>query len=267
MISVRMKFNVGLTLGMRVQLGPQRATFVSHLFCTAPVNWEIESSRYSQSSFGFITGKTRMEAPPVKNEAELRKYLHSTLLIDDSLRTKMNTIEAEFLNEIVLSNQDPELSTRHSDIYGKDTNVQFVPHPDFPDQRSRFTLSEYRKRIFLDDFGDGPKYGLAIYSAAMTLKNTALFVEEIENHQHPGAVRKLIRHLIEIVQKNELQLFVTTHSFEAFRQFYYHYKKPEDREKEFQCFHISRDAKTGIVEAKPENNFQRIMEDIFEIER
>ncbi len=46
------------------------------------------------------------------------------------------------------------------------------------------------------------------------------------------------------------------------RYLYYHYKKPEERKKEFRCFHVIRDKDSGEVEAKIEEGILDITEDL-----
>ena len=95
----------------------------------------------------------------------------------------------------------------------------FFPTQIFTKRPSRFSIVIGKRRIFLDDFGDGLHYGLAILAAAKTRKNTALFIEEIECHQHLAALKKLIPTLLNIAIENNLQLFVTTHDYNIWRLF------------------------------------------------
>ena len=46
------------------------------------------------------------------------------------------------------------------------------------------------------------------------MQGTALLIEELETHQHPGSLRKLVNILFELAKRRQLQLFVTTHSLE-----------------------------------------------------
>jgi AAA15 family ATPase/GTPase len=102
-------------------------------------------------------------------------------------------------------------------------------------------------------------------AVAKTRNNTALFIEEIESHQHPEAIKNLISNLLDIARMNNLQLFITTHNPYVHRYLYYHYKSPEERKKEFRCFHVIRDKDSGEVEAKIEEGILNIYEDIFGI--
>lgn len=92
--------------------------------------------------------------------------------------------------------------------------------------------------------------------------NTALFIEEIESHQHPLAIKNLIENLLSIAESNNLQLFITTHSDHVYDYLYYHYKSPEEREKNFRCFQIINNKETGEVTAQKETNKINIIEDL-----
>lgn len=69
-----------------------------------------------------------------------------------------------------------------------------------------------------------------------------MLIEEIETHQHPAALEKMIPMLVDMAQTNRLQLIVTTHSPDVYRIF--------TRIPEVKFFHIQR-AKDGSVTAVP----------------
>lgn len=131
-----------------------------------------------------------------------------------------------------------------------------------PDTPSRFAILEGKRRLFFDDFGDGVHYGLAIMAIAKTRENTALFIEEIESHQHPEAIKNLVSNLLDIARMNNLQLFITTHNQNVWNYLYYYYENPEERKKEFRCFHVVRDKGSGEVEAKIEEGIVNIQPDL-----
>ncbi len=68
--------------------------------------------------------------------------------------------------------------------------------------------------VYVDDYGDGFRYAFAILSLASQLSNTALLLEEPEVHQHTGALRLLFSALNTLAQRNQIQLFVSTHSLD-----------------------------------------------------
>jgi len=267
-IKISVNFNNFVSLGMTINLKDNiitptlEATKPPEVSVRTKPIWSKEGSTYFLGlSLRHDSG--RME--PFPDIKDTMHYLDYAILLDSSIITNLPTMEGDYLSKTKLLGEDMDVAKRHADIYGKQAGWEFIPHPDFPRQ-SRVALPEYRGRVFLDDLGDGPRYGLAIISAAKTIHDTALLIEEIESHQHPGSLRKLIEHLIEISKDNNLQLFITTHSPETFRSLYYCYKTPEEREKDFRCFHITRDIKSGEVTAKIEKDYTTISRDIFESE-
>lgn len=57
--------------------------------------------------------------------------------------------------------------------------------------------------------------------------------------------------MVELARKNDVQLFLTTHSYyDALRYFYYAFEDENQRKEEFRSFLVNR--KNGIVEAKLE---------------
>ena len=68
--------------------------------------------------------------------------------------------------------------------------------------------------VAVDWFGDGLRYALNILALGMLLKGTVLMVDELETHQHPESLKKLTQTLFELAKRQNLQLFLTTHSWE-----------------------------------------------------
>ena len=120
--------------------------------------------------------------------------------------------------------------------------------------------------MHVDDYGDGFRYAFSILTSALLFKKRALLIEEIESQQHPGSLGKLIENLVKISKTNNLQLFITTHSFDVWRYFMYSFKDELTRKKDFRSFHVVRDANTGKVDVSQEYSIPKIKEDIFEIE-
>jgi 5S rRNA maturation endonuclease (ribonuclease M5) len=91
--------------------------------------------------------------------------------------------------------------------------------------------------------GDGAKYATVILSLCFLLENTAFLIEEIESHQHSGAITKLIPRLVEIANLRNVQLFLTTHSIEVMEAFS---KLPKEYDINF--FHLEN--KKGDIEVR-----------------
>ena len=170
----------------------------------------------------------------------------------------MSELESS-LGEIKLQLRDKEFGEILEKIYGKGKEWEFLPHPDSP-QEKRIAFKEGERRFFLSDFGDGFRFGLSICAKAVTLNGTAIFIEEIENHQHSGSLKQLIFALVDIARKNNIQLFITTHSNDVWNSISrVVYEDDAKREKEeFRCFLVERNMKTGVVESEATDDVQKI---------
>lgn len=84
--------------------------------------------------------------------------------------------------------------------------------------RSR-TIKLFRKGqdqpLTLYDYGNGMYKAFFIATSALLAKNGILLVDEIEAGIHSKALTDFITKLINVCEKNNVQLFLTTHSLEA----------------------------------------------------
>ena len=267
-VSVRLTFSEQNFTEMKIRFSSENERVAVHLRSGSADRTSAEEllCQYDLSNFNLRTGRTpkasRIASP---NSEQIRQYFHSSVFVDPGIKTNVRQIEGSYLNVVKLSeDSSSDLAKRTAEVYETKPSWEFLPHPDFsPDTPSRFAILEGKRRLFFDNFGDGLHYGLAIMAVAKTRKNTALFIEEIESHQHPEAIKNLISNLLDIARINNLQLFITTHNPYVHNYLYYHYKSPEEKRKEFRCFHVTRDKDSGEVKARTQEGILNIYEDIF----
>jgi len=84
----------------------------------------------------------------------------------------------------------------------------------FPPPQRRLVAGFPRLSLAVDWFGDGLRCAANVLAFGTVLRGTALLVEELETHQHPESLRKLTETLFELAKRQNLQLFLTTHSME-----------------------------------------------------
>lgn len=180
------------------------------------------------------------------------------VLIDCTLKSRTSEIESR-LASLKIQGKDKEFGVLLEDIYGKGTEWEFLPHQDSPSE-TRLAIKEAGRLTYFSDFGDGLRYGLGILGTAMSVKNTAIFIEEIESHQHLGSLRKLLKNLVEISRKNKLQIFVTTHNADVWNSLTrgVYLEDAEIEKKEFRCYVVERDSNSGIVTAKHTDDVTKI---------
>lgn len=268
-----MNFNVNVKLGfnekdyteMRIQFPPEEKKVMVYLG-----SGSSESKggmdllcQYFRSNFTLATPRRLIDIISPHSE-QIRHYFENSVFIDPTIKTDMRSLEGKYLNLVKLTEKtSSDLAEKTAEIYDTEPSWEFLPHPDFSSETpSRFSILEGKRRLFLDDFGDGLHYGLALLAIAKTRNNTALFIEEIESHQHSEAIRNLISALLEIASKNNLQLFITTHNQSVWNYLYYHYKSPEERKKEFRCFLIVKNKDSGEIEATMEEGLSNIQPEL-----
>jgi len=193
------------------------------------------------------------------------EHFRNAVLIDCRKKVQLSAVESH-LGKIKLELRDDEFGNILGKIYNKGKHWEFLPHPDSPEEK-RIAFREGKKRYFLSDFGDGFRFGLSICATAMTLRRTAIFIEEIENHQHSGSLKQLILNLVDISRKNDLQLFITTHSNDVWNSFsrVLYKDDPEKEKEEFRCILVDRDFTSGVVTAEVTDNVQRITQTLGQI--
>jgi len=145
----------------------------------------------------------------------LNTFLSEIVLIDDYLARKLEVLEMIVADRIYKQGYGKRLAEKLNEVYNLEAETLiYIPVPSDP---HKFRLSVTTKDLYLhiDDMGDGTKYAMVILFLCTLLKDTAFLVEEVESHQHSGAIKKFIPKLVEIANKQNVQLFLTTHSIEV----------------------------------------------------
>ena len=158
-----------------------------------------------------------------------------------------STLRRPFLEQIwgrlFSDRRDRILRDMVNDIYGLE--IETFNQSDFG-AYNRVTAGLPDKGVAVDWLGDGLRYALNILALGMLLEGTILMVEEPESHQHPESLRKLTQTLFELAKKQNLQLFLTTHSWELMT---YALEAAEEKELELAFHHLDL-LQDGILEAR-----------------
>jgi AAA15 family ATPase/GTPase len=229
----------------------------------------ISESRYRSD----LTNIHRLSSGTSENllrNTKLKPYFEQTKFIDSSERNDIQSTES-VLGKIKLEVKAEEFGKYLFSMYGRGRLWEFLPHPIKKDEY-HLAFMDAEKPIFLSGMGDGIRYGMQIIGNVIISEKTVILVEEIESNQHPESLKLLIDFLIETAFKNDIQLFVTTHSDLAMQYFWYHFRgdelKEEPRAKEVRYLHVERNDKTGEVTCNsfdPHNTMdrKRVMGDIY----
>jgi len=223
--------------------------------------WMLEGNSYIGRAFSMSMGRgNQIPNLPIdkKAQARLALFIADMVLIDCTLKSRIQEIESR-LAHLKIQGKDKEFGLILEDTYGKGVEWEFLPHQDSSNE-TRLAVKEAGRLSFFSDFGDGLRYGLGILGTAMCVKNTAIFIEEIESHQHLGSLRKLLKNLVEISRKNRLQIFISTHNADVWNTLTrgVYLEDTEREKKEFRCYVVERDLNSGIVTAKHTDDITEI---------
>lgn len=151
---------------------------------------------------------------------EVKTYFDSFKLLY-SLTTRLDqmaNLDTSFGEIKLQTKKEDDLIKRMSDIYGSEFQFEFIPRVDSRNE-IKLSVKDRGYRIILDFCGDGVQRGLMILSELELLGKTGIIIEEIETYQHPEALKKLAKHAVDLSRKNKVQLFITTHNYDALRYF------------------------------------------------
>jgi len=221
----------------------------------------LASITYVGRDFSIVSGYTRaINSLSVKEETKyvLLAYVSGASYIDCTIKSKTSDIE-KILARFKIGGTERKFGEILNAIYGKGREWEFMPQIENPDEK-RLAIREAGQLKYFSDFGDGFRCCVGILGTAMSIKNSVLFIEEIESHQHSGSISKLIRHLVEIARENNLQIFLSTHSLDVWESLNRGvYAADADKEKEeFRCLLTERDPETGKVTVECTDDLQKI---------
>jgi AAA15 family ATPase/GTPase/5S rRNA maturation endonuclease (ribonuclease M5) len=173
----------------------------------------------------------------------LNNFLSEIVLIDDYLARKLERLETSVFSRILEPRLDKKVVEKLNEIYNVEAEgLTYIPISPTT-QGFRLAVPTRDSSLHIDEMGDGAKYATVILSLCFLLENTAFLIEEIESHQHSGAITKLIPRLVEIANLRNVQLFLTTHSIEVMEAFS---KLPKEYDINF--FHLEN--KKGDIEVR-----------------
>lgn len=217
-----------------------------------------EQMRGPEDERGFRRQATfkpdRRNMGKIKLPEEILRFLEGVTFIDPIGKWQTNVLEEEFKEVKFSGKYDETIEALKQSYDEKMQNWELFPY--WTSRNENRTAFMYEGQpVYVDDLGDGVKYGFAAVTLAYNRHDTALLLEEIETHQHPSSLRKLIERLIEIAKNNNLQLFVSTQSPDVLRYFKLYY--PETK-----IFLIEKDPAKDIVHANDEEDLLKVFRQV-----
>ena len=253
----------------RNQKDPKKFSFnISSTANESPVEIiEINEDAGAESRESFARGGIPIYEPDTSKRAiekrdllklpnKISNFLEGVTLIDPIGRMRTSLLEEEF-QKVKFSGKYVDIAEALRQIYEEQMKSwELFPYMSRRGGENRTAfMYEGGRPVYVDNLGDGVKYGFAAMALAYNRRYSALLMEEIETHQHPSSLRMLIKFLIEIVKENHLQLFVSTQSPDALR--YFKMFCPETK-----VLRIKKDPAEDIVYAYDEENLTRVFREV-----
>jgi predicted ATP-dependent endonuclease of OLD family len=174
---------------------------------------------------------------------EIKTFMEHFILVDTSLIHEMERAEKALWNDLLKERLDKLVTQVLRQGYEIEVeDITYVPYGDI----YQLAIKLPETTIRADDLGDGARYSMIVVMIAALAKNTAILIEEPENHQHPGGLTKSLEMLVALIKQNNIQLFASTHSIEFVRLIG---EIAKEKKVEIATFFLERD-KDGNVESR-----------------
>lgn len=152
-----------------------------------------------KSSMSYEVSAIRNEIDPNYFEEISATYIHS-----ESSRNDFT----DSISKIVKEKRDSELLELIQHFDPNIESFKLLPDGLF------LSIKGLNKMVLVNAVGDGLKKFITIAAAMLAHQNALIMIDEIENGIHYSAYSTLWRALFKAAQKNNNQLFITTHSYE-----------------------------------------------------
>jgi energy-coupling factor transporter ATP-binding protein EcfA2 len=153
-----------------------------------PADFQIRVEEGLRQELEFVGNVLLLDSRLTPQDLELRVW---PKLLD----RRLDTLIVEMLRE--------EYEIDADDITYKPVGGEYV-----------LALKLKNTTVEIDALGDGAKLAVLYASPLALVKNTAVLIEDPETHQHPAGLRALMSFALKIAKRQNLQLFITTHSME-----------------------------------------------------
>ncbi len=138
-------------------------------------------------------------------------FLRNTVLVDDRILRNPKLVETAVWPKLLAKRLDKEVIELIKTGYESDAEgLTYMPLG----KEFCLAIQLSKTTVRVDDLGDGARVAVLLGAILAVTQNAFVLVEDLESHQHPGGLDKLLRFVFELAKKNSLQLFMTTHSIE-----------------------------------------------------
>ncbi len=208
---------------------------------------------------GYTPASNRIKDSSVLSYAKNSKLLLSHVKLDelwkelDSLLSKFK-LRRELEKKIVNSLKE---------IYGI-KGYEYVPLPIRISEKKP-ALLEGDLRVYGEFHGAGVQRTTLILANLIAFENTTLLIEELETWQHPKALKRLISYMVKYALENNVQLFITTHSYyDCLRILQYSFENEDQRKRVLRVYSLNKEPSGKVKAENVTENIQEIIKSVYE---
>jgi AAA15 family ATPase/GTPase len=147
-------------------------------------------------------------------------------IIDSSIRYETQEKQTEKFSKLISERTDKKIYNILNEAFKTSIEaISFVP--DKMDLNLNILLPS--KSANIEEMGDGFSFSYNLLSTIYSYKLKIVLIEEIENHQHPSALKYLVKTLLEYAKIENSQIFIVTHSGDLIQFFIDQYRNQNDK--------------------------------------
>jgi len=212
-ISISLSFKSGKVMEFKV---PYRVPTTVGV----PIFLKYLDTRISPGGLKLDAGNTVTLDEPRFREAcdefkEEIDYLKGVALVDHMIYSDIRSVERNILPKIYSKRLDKLIISLIKEGYEPDAeSLTYMP---VSSSEYALMVALSRTSVRVDDLGDGARVSLVIASILSTINNTAALIEDPEVHQHPAGLERLLNFVLNVAERNNIQLFITTQSLDFLR--------------------------------------------------
>jgi len=190
---------------------PRRAVWLEGVWYVQGVSDPLTYYNYAQNV--YLTGKmkyVKVQQRPLIPDS-LEKFLGGIYLIDTRFYRRYKFLEKVVWPQLLKNRLDKEIIGVLRDYEPDAEDLTLAPI-----DTSYYLMVKFPDTVVrIDDLGDGARSALFLTSILIGVEDTAVLIEEPENHQHPGGLYTVLNFALNVAKRKRLQLFITTHSIET----------------------------------------------------
>jgi len=191
---------------------PRRAVWLEGKWHIPGITVPLTYYNYAQNVFLRVDNMKPVEVQqrqPISGLLE--KFLGGVYLVDSQFYRNYELLEKVVWPRLLKSRLDKEIVELLKDYEPDAEDLTLAPM-----DTSYYLMVKFPDTVVrIDDLGDGARSALFLTSILIGVEDTAVLIEEPENHQHPGGLYTVLNFALNVAKRKRLQLFITTHSIET----------------------------------------------------